>query len=127
MAFEVKVPAVAESINEVTIGRWNKKDGEFVNADELLCEIESDKATFELMAEKAGIVKLNVQEGDTVAVGSVICSIEEGAGGAAAAPKQEVKAESAAPAKQAVPAAAPAATSNAAQIEVKVPAVGESI
>ena len=122
MAFEVKVPAVAESINEVTIGRWNKKDGDFVNADELLCEIESDKATFELTAEKSGIVKLNAKEGDTVAVGSVICSIEEGAG----SPKQEVKAT-------AVPVAATPVTTttvapvNAAPVEVKIPTVGESI
>jgi 2-oxoglutarate dehydrogenase E2 component (dihydrolipoamide succinyltransferase) len=121
MAFEVKVPTVGESITEVTIGRWNKKDGEFVNVNELICEIESDKATFELIAEKSGTLKLNAQEGDTVAVGSVICSIEEGAGSAAAAP-----AANAAPAKDAAP-SAPAAASNAAPVEVKIPTVGESI
>ena len=121
MAFEVKVPAVGESITEVTIGKWNKKDGEFVNENELICEIESDKATFELNAEKSGILKLKVNEGDTVAVGAVICSIEEGTGSAAAKP-----AANAAP--TAVPAApsAPAA-SNAAPVEVKIPTVGESI
>jgi 2-oxoglutarate dehydrogenase E2 component (dihydrolipoamide succinyltransferase) len=119
MAFEVKVPTVGESITEVTIGRWNKKDGEFVNANELICEIESDKATFELNAEKSGILKLNVQEGDTVAVGTVICSIEEGAGSAAAKPVANA-APAAAPT-----AAAPAA--NAAPVEVKIPTVGESI
>lgn len=120
MAFEVKVPTVGESITEVTIGRWNKKDGEFVNANELICEIESDKATFELNAEKSGILKLNAKEGDTVAVGTVICSIEEGAGSDAA-----TTVAAAAPA--ATPAAAAPAASNAAPIEVKIPAVGESI
>ena len=121
MAFDVKVPAVGESITEVTIGRWNKKDGDFVNENELICEIESDKATFELNAEKSGILKLKVAEGDTVAVGSVICSIEEGAGSGAAKP-------AAASAPAATPAAAPAAAAgNAKPIEVKIPAVGESI
>ena len=132
MAFEVKAPTVGESITEVTIGRWNKKDGEFVNANELICEIESDKATFELIAEKSGILKLNAQEGDTVAVGTVICSIEEGVGSAAAAP-----AANAAPAAIPVPPAAPSApaatasnvapVSNAVPIDVKIPTVGESI
>ena len=120
MAFEVKVPTVGESITEVTIGRWNKKDGEFVNANELICEIESDKATFELNAEKSGILKLNAKEGDTVAIGTVICSIEEGAGSAAAKP-----AANAAPSATPAPSAAPA--SNAAPVEVKIPTVGESI
>jgi len=121
MAFDVKVPAVGESITEVTIGRWNKKDGDFVNENELICEIESDKATFELNAEKSGILKLKVAEGDTVAVGAVICSIEEGAGSGAAKP-----AAASAPAAAPTPAAAPAA-SNAAPIQVKIPTVGESI
>ena len=119
MAFEVKVPTVGESITEVTIGRWNKKDGEFVNANELICEIESDKATFELNAEKSGILKLNAKEGDTVAIGTVICSIEEGAGSAASKP--------AAAAPAAAAPSAPAAASNAAPVEVKIPTVGESI
>ena len=119
MAFEVKVPTVGESITEVTIGRWNKKDGEFVNANELICEIESDKATFELNAEKSGILKLNAKEGDTVAIGTVICSIEEGAGSAAAKPAANAAPAAAAP-------SAPAA-SNAAPVEVKIPTVGESI
>jgi 2-oxoglutarate dehydrogenase E2 component (dihydrolipoamide succinyltransferase) len=124
MAFEVKVPTVGESITEVTIGRWNKKDGEFVDVNELICEIESDKATFELNAEKSGILKLNAKEGDTVAIGTVICSIEEGAGSAAAKPAANA-APAAAPA--ATPAAPAPAASNAAPVEVKIPTVGESI
>jgi len=126
MAFEVKAPTVGESITEVTIGRWNKKDGEFVNANELICEIESDKATFELIAEKSGILKLNAQEGDTVAVGTVICSIEEGVGSAAAAPAA-IPAPAAAPSAPAAPASNVAPVSNAVPIDVKIPTVGESI
>lgn len=119
MALEIKVPAVAESINEVTIGRWAKKDGETVQKDELICEIESDKATFELMAEASGVLRTKAAEGETVAVGSVICVIEEGG---AAAPAKGAPAATAA----ATPApSAPAATGT--PIEMKIPAVAESI
>ena len=69
MALEIKVPVVGESISEVTVARWNKNDGDFVNADELLCELESDKATFELNAESAGILRIKAKEGETVAIG----------------------------------------------------------
>jgi 2-oxoglutarate dehydrogenase E2 component (dihydrolipoamide succinyltransferase) len=120
MAFEVKVPTVGESITEVTIGRWAKKDGEFVNANDLICEIESDKATFELNAEVAGVLKLNAKEGDTVAIGTVICSIQEGAGSAA-------KPAAAAPAASVATTAPSAPAANATPIEVKIPTVGESI
>jgi 2-oxoglutarate dehydrogenase E2 component (dihydrolipoamide succinyltransferase) len=121
MALEVKVPAVGESITEVTIAKWNKKDGDLVAANELLCELESDKATFELQAEKAGKITLKVKEGDTVAIGTLICVIEESAGATAAVPttpKTEVPVAT-------TPSAAPAATGQV--VEMKVPAVGESI
>ena len=77
MSLEVKVPSVGESINEVTIAQWLKKDGELVEMDEVLCELESDKATFELTAEKSGTLKILAQEGETLAIGSVLCKIEE--------------------------------------------------
>ncbi|MDZ4757663.1 MAG: 2-oxoglutarate dehydrogenase complex dihydrolipoyllysine-residue succinyltransferase [Bacteroidota bacterium] len=76
MALEIKVPAVGESISEVTISRWLKHTGDYVQMDEVLCELESDKATFELNAEAAGVLTTNGQEGDTIKVGSVICSID---------------------------------------------------
>lgn len=76
MALEIKVPTVGESITEVTVAQWLKKDGDYVQMDEVICELESDKATFELNAEAAGILKTMAAEGDTVAVGSVICSID---------------------------------------------------
>ena len=78
MSLEIKVPTVGESITEVTVARWLKNDGDHVEMDEIICELESDKATFELNAEKAGTLKTNAKEGDTIAVGEVICWIEEG-------------------------------------------------
>ncbi len=77
MSKEIKVPAVGESITEVTIGQWFKKDGDEVQMDEVLCELESDKATFELPAEAAGVLKIKAQEGDVLEIGAVICEIDE--------------------------------------------------
>ncbi len=101
MALEIKVPSVGESINEVTISRWVKKDGDYVEMDELLCELESDKATFELNAEASGTIKISVAEGETVAIGTIIASIDTSAAAPAGPKKEEkpaAKAESPAPA-----------------------------
>jgi len=87
MSLEIKVPPVGESITEVVLSRWVKNDGDFVEMDEIIAELESDKATFELTAEQAGTLKIVASEGDTLAIGAVVCSIEEG--GAAGAPKAE--------------------------------------
>jgi 2-oxoglutarate dehydrogenase E2 component (dihydrolipoamide succinyltransferase) len=86
MSLEIKVPPVGESITEVTLATWLKKDGDAVEMDEALAELESDKATFELTAEKAGILKTIAKEGDVLAIGAVVCSIEDGGAVAAAAP-----------------------------------------
>jgi 2-oxoglutarate dehydrogenase E2 component (dihydrolipoamide succinyltransferase) len=88
MSLEIKVPPVGESITEVTLSSWLKKDGDTVAMDEAIAELESDKATFELTAEKAGVLKTIAKEGDVLAIGAVVCSIEEG-GAAAPAPKTE--------------------------------------
>jgi len=72
------VPAVGESITEVTISSWLKKDGEIVELDEVIAEIDSDKATFDLTAESTGKLIIKAQEGDTLEIGAHICSIEEG-------------------------------------------------
>jgi len=129
MAIDMKVPAVGESITEVTVATWNKKEGDHVKLDEVLCELESDKATFELPAEAEGILHIVAKEGDVLPIGAVICSIE--VGGVQAEVKVADSAPAVAPAPAAVPAAevAPvAAASGVTQvIEVKVPAVGESI
>jgi 2-oxoglutarate dehydrogenase E2 component (dihydrolipoamide succinyltransferase) len=86
MSLEIKVPPVGESITEVTLSSWIKKDGDTVQMDEVIAELESDKATFELTAEKAGVLKIIAKEGDVLPIGAVVCSIEEG-GAVAAAPK----------------------------------------
>ena len=73
---EIKVPSPGESITEVVISRWIKKEGEFVEKDEEMAEIESDKATLTLNAEESGALKILVAEGETVKVGQVVCSID---------------------------------------------------
>ncbi len=72
----MKVPSPGESITEVQISRWIKKDGSYVEKDEELCEIDSDKATLTLNAEASGTLKLIAKEGETIDVGSVVCSID---------------------------------------------------
>lgn len=92
MSLEIKVPPVGESITEVVLSRWVKNDGEAVEMDEVIAELESDKATFELTAEQAGTLKIVAAEGDTLAIGAVVCSIEDGGAApkaAAPAPAEE--------------------------------------
>ena len=76
MSIEIKVPTVGESINEVTLVKWHKKDGEWANRDEVIAELESEKATFELNAEQAGTIKIIAKEGETLNIGDVVCSID---------------------------------------------------
>ena len=116
MAIQVKVPTVGESITEVTIANWTKKDGDVVKMDEVIAELESDKATFELTAPNDGVLRIKKQQGDVVPIGELICEIDNAAAGASAPPKSETKAAST---------SAPKATG--AIKEMKVPAVGESI
>lgn len=113
---EMKVPSPGESITEVEIATWLVKDGDYVEKDQAIAEVDSDKATLELPAEASGIITLKAEEGDAVAVGQVVCLIDTGAAKpsgsapAAEAPKAEEKKEEvkAEPAKAET--AAPAAT-----------------
>jgi 2-oxoglutarate dehydrogenase E2 component (dihydrolipoamide succinyltransferase) len=82
---DIKVPTVGESISEVTLLQWTKQDGEYVERDEVIAELESEKATFEVNAEQAGILKRSAQEGDTLKIGDTLASIDE------TAPKPEGK------------------------------------
>ena len=104
---EMKVPSPGESISEVEIATWLVSDGDYVEKDQAIAEVDSDKATLELPAEAAGVITLKAEEGDAVAVGDVCCLIdtdaERPAGTAAPAPKPE-----AAPAAAPTPAPAPA-------------------
>ncbi|MEX0591721.1 MAG: 2-oxoglutarate dehydrogenase complex dihydrolipoyllysine-residue succinyltransferase [Xanthobacteraceae bacterium] len=98
MATEIRVPTLGESVTEATIGRWFKKAGDAVKADEPLVELETDKVTVEVPAPAAGgLEKILVKDGETVGVGAVLGSIAEGAGGGKAAPAKAApaKAESA--------------------------------
>ncbi|MGZ5246881.1 MAG: 2-oxoglutarate dehydrogenase complex dihydrolipoyllysine-residue succinyltransferase [Flavitalea sp.] len=74
---DIKVPTVGESISEVTLLKWVKKEGEYVDRDEVIAELESEKATFEVNAEQAGILKYNAAEGDTIKIGDVLATIDE--------------------------------------------------
>lgn len=98
MSIEIKVPPVGESITEVVLSSWKKADGDFVEMDEIIAELESDKATFELTAEKAGTLKIIAKEGDTLEIGAPVCSIEEGAAPATKTPEAAPVAEKASPA-----------------------------
>ncbi len=121
---EIKVPTVGESISEVTLVQWLKADGSWVERDELLCEMESEKATFELNAEQSGILHIVAQAGDTINIGDVACKIDETATrpeGVAAPVAQEAK-----PAAAASPAAAPA-TKSELPADVKATPVAQAI
>src|SRR6202790_4741637 len=86
---DIKVPAVGESITEVTLVKWLKADGQYVDRDEVVAELESEKATFEVNAEKAGSLKTRGKEGDTLKIGDVLASIDESAPKPAAKPAEK--------------------------------------
>jgi 2-oxoglutarate dehydrogenase E2 component (dihydrolipoamide succinyltransferase) len=157
MPTEIKIPAVGESITEVTIAKWLKQDGEAVKRDEVIAELESDKATFELPAEADGILKILVAEGETIGIGTAIAQLDGAGASAAPASAPASPAASADPVSQGeqnpqasdqsgyggtpadrpsndpstpgapapAPASAPAAGGGV--VEMKIPAVGESI
>ena len=89
MAIEIKVPSIGESITEVTLSKWIKKDGEWVDRDEVIAELESEKATFEINAEQAGILHTIAKEDDTLNIGDVACTIDTEAEKPAGAAKPE--------------------------------------
>ena len=87
---EIKVPTVGESITEVQLLRWNKKSGDYVEIDEVIAELESEKATFEVNAEKSGVLTTIAAEGDQLKIGDVLATIDETA--KPVAPKLEITA-----------------------------------
>lgn len=107
MAITIKVPPVGESITEVTLSKWLKSEGDFVEMDEIIAELESDKATFELTAEAPGALHIIAPEGEVIAIGQDVCTIDTDA--KSTAPKAESKA--------AAPAAAETAKAPAAAVE----------
>ena len=131
---EIKVPTVGESITEVQLLRWNKKSGDYVERDEVIAELESEKATFEVNAEQAGLLTTAAAEGDTLLIGDLLATIDEtvkapakptpAAPAAAAAPKPPAQVEMTAPQP---PVAAPATPPPAATEEVKASPVASAI
>jgi 2-oxoglutarate dehydrogenase E2 component (dihydrolipoamide succinyltransferase) len=114
---EVIIPVVGESISEVVIGRWFKKDGDSVQMDEMLCELETDKATMELNAEQAGILRIVAAEGSTVAVGALVATIESSE--LASAPSPSTSAPlSTGPVSEPVPVSVPVTVSVPAPVSV---------
>ena len=110
---EMKVPSPGESITEVEIATWLVKDGDYVEKDQAIAEVDSDKATLELPAEQAGIITLKAEEGEVVKVGQVVCLIDMSGAkpeGGAAPVAETPKVEEAPKVEAPKPAAAPAAT-----------------
>jgi len=108
MILEMKVPSPGESITEVEIAEWLVQDGDYVEKDQAIAEVDSDKATLELPAEESGIITLKAEEGDAVAVGAVVCLIDTSAAkpeGVAEAPKKKAKEATAPKAEAPKPAA----------------------
>ncbi|WP_298419219.1 2-oxoglutarate dehydrogenase complex dihydrolipoyllysine-residue succinyltransferase [uncultured Kordia sp.] len=106
MILEMKVPSPGESITTVEIAEWLVQDGDYVEKDQAIAEVDSDKATLELPAEASGTITLKAEEGDEVEVGQVVCLIDTSAAAPSGdAPKEEKKAEApkAEPAKEAAP------------------------
>jgi 2-oxoglutarate dehydrogenase E2 component (dihydrolipoamide succinyltransferase) len=138
---EIKVPSVGESISEVTLVSWLKKDGDYVQRDEVLCELESEKATFELNAEQAGIFHPVAQDGATLAIGEVACTIDETAAtpadkaptpeappnGGTNVPPEKTEAPVAETPKEAPPKPAPASPAAAPATDVKATPVAQAI
>ena len=119
---DIKVPSPGESISEVRIARWLVKDGDVVNKDQVLAEIDSDKATLELSAEAEGRVQLLAGEDQTVNVGDVVVRIDTSVKAEAKpkAPVQEAAKPSSAPAPAAAPAPAPAPAAHATPVAQKM-------
>ncbi|SNT19293.1 2-oxoglutarate dehydrogenase E2 component [Ekhidna lutea] len=125
MSLEMKVPAVGESITEVTVASWTKSDGDMVEMDEVICELESDKATFEVTAEAAGKLSIKAEEGDTLEIGAVLCEIDESASGGNPSSSSDDTSSDEKPESGGDSSSEPKATGEV--LEMKVPAVGESI
>ncbi|MEL6677516.1 MAG: 2-oxoglutarate dehydrogenase complex dihydrolipoyllysine-residue succinyltransferase [Pseudomonadota bacterium] len=117
MSIEVRVPTLGESVTEATVATWFKKPGDAVAADEMLCELETDKVTVEVPAPAAGtLAELVASEGDTVGVDALLATISEG--GAAETPAPKAKAD---------PAPAASGEAGGETVDVMVPALGESV
>ncbi|MGJ8694882.1 MAG: dihydrolipoyllysine-residue succinyltransferase [Verrucomicrobiaceae bacterium] len=129
MSHEIKIPPVGESVTSALVATWHKGDGESVQKGDVLVTLETDKVSNELEAEVAGTLSISVQEGEEVAIGTVIGLIAEGEVGVAPVNEGASDSSPSAP-EESAPASAPAAAPNSASgeiVSIKVPAAGESI
>jgi 2-oxoglutarate dehydrogenase E2 component (dihydrolipoamide succinyltransferase) len=124
---DIKVPTVGESINEVTLVKWLKKDGEYVERDEVIAELESEKATFEINAEKAGVLKTVAAEGDTLKIGDLAAQIDETAAAPVVAKVEEKKVEVGSAKVEEKPAVVETETKPVAVVDVKATPVAAAI
>ena len=120
---DIRIPTVGESISEVTLVKWLRKEGDWVERDEVVAELESEKATFEINAEQAGILHPLAAEGDTLRIGDIACRIDETASRPEGAAQTAAEPE----AKKPVPAAVPATPAPSATPEVKASPVAAAI
>ncbi|MGK0286307.1 MAG: 2-oxoglutarate dehydrogenase E2 component (dihydrolipoamide succinyltransferase) [Salibacteraceae bacterium] len=124
MSLEMKIPSPGESITEVEIAQWLVETGDYVETDQIIAEIDSDKATLELPAEASGIITLKAEDGDAVLVGQVVCTIDTDA----EKPADFVSASAAAPVQaEAAPVAAPKAAASAPAIDVKATPLAKEV
>lgn len=123
MALEIKIPQVGESITEVTIAQWLKADGEYVEQDDIIVEVETDKATQEFPAEASGVLRIKAEEGETVEIGAIIAEIDTSASNGGASAEAPAAKEEAKPAASG--SSEPKATGEVQ--DMVVPPVGESI
>ncbi|MFN7686743.1 MAG: 2-oxoglutarate dehydrogenase complex dihydrolipoyllysine-residue succinyltransferase [Sphingobacteriales bacterium] len=124
---DIKVPTVGESINEVTLVKWLKKDGEYVERDQVIAELESEKATFEINAEKAGVLKTVAAEGDTLKIGDLAAQIDETAAAPVGAKVEEKKVEVGSAKVEEKPAVVETETKPVAVVDVKATPVAAAI
>lgn len=125
MSIEIKIPAIGESITEVTLASWSVSDGDYVEEGDVLAEIESDKATLELPAESSGIIHLKVEDGTDLKIGAIVATLTPGEGKkkeATPAPKSEPVKQQAPAQTQVAPAAAKTETK---QVNHPSPAAGK--
>jgi len=129
MAIDIRVPALGESISEATVGKWFKKAGDSVRADEPLVELETDKVTLEVNAPESGVLSaIAAETGQTVAIGALLGHLAAGAAAAAPAPAPAAAAAKPAPAPAAATAAppAPAAAKIAAEAKIDLASIAGS-
>lgn len=124
---EIKIPSPGESISEVEIANWFVADGDIVEKDQEIAEVESDKATLTLIADEGGKIQIMAQEGDTVAVGSVACKIDTSFAGEASTSSAPKEAEKEAPAEKSAPVVTSKTTNSDTYKDVKISPVAKKL